>query len=188
MAFVVNGMVCVTLPPVLVTREDDFNNRLNNRASFKGCTALHYAVLADDYRTVKELLDGGESMGKSGGGLAGRETWQLLYSGNAMLPQSPVTLLELEMSRRWLYLMRLAVCTCDLPSCAWNWFFAYPCVTYRAVLPVCTFSKSLVCCTPQKCPLFSPLTSRADLVEWGGGSSTNLGLKDILLDPTPTPV
>ncbi|KAM4846767.1 mitochondrial disaggregase isoform 2-T2 [Thomomys bottae] len=44
---------------VLVTREDDFNNRLNNRASFKGCTALHYAVLADDFRTVKELLDGG---------------------------------------------------------------------------------------------------------------------------------
>ncbi|KAM5248108.1 mitochondrial disaggregase isoform 2-T2 [Ctenodactylus gundi] len=44
---------------VLVTREDDFNNRLNNRANFKGCTALHYAVLADDYRTVKELLDGG---------------------------------------------------------------------------------------------------------------------------------
>uniref|UniRef100_A0A4X1UX60 ClpB family mitochondrial disaggregase n=1 Tax=Sus scrofa TaxID=9823 RepID=A0A4X1UX60_PIG len=44
---------------VLVTREDDFNNRLNNRASFKGCTALHYAALADDYRTVKELLDGG---------------------------------------------------------------------------------------------------------------------------------
>ncbi|KAB0371061.1 hypothetical protein FD755_017470 [Muntiacus reevesi] len=46
---------------VLVTREDDFNNRLNNRASFKGCTALHYAVLADDYRTVKELLDGGKT-------------------------------------------------------------------------------------------------------------------------------
>ncbi|XP_055138749.1 mitochondrial disaggregase isoform X7 [Symphalangus syndactylus] len=44
---------------VLITREDDFNNRLNNRASFKGCTALHYAVLADDYRTVKELLGGG---------------------------------------------------------------------------------------------------------------------------------
>nr|XP_021496646.1 caseinolytic peptidase B protein homolog isoform X2 [Meriones unguiculatus] len=44
---------------VLVTREDDFNNRLNNRASFKGCTALHYAVLADDYHIVKELLDGG---------------------------------------------------------------------------------------------------------------------------------
>ncbi|XP_062983434.1 mitochondrial disaggregase [Elgaria multicarinata webbii] len=44
---------------VLVTREDDFNNRLNNRASFKGCTALHYAVLADDYPTVKLLLDGG---------------------------------------------------------------------------------------------------------------------------------
>ena len=38
---------------VLVTREDDFNNRLNHRASFKGCTALHYAVLADDYSIVK---------------------------------------------------------------------------------------------------------------------------------------
>ncbi|EDM18274.1 rCG39494, isoform CRA_a [Rattus norvegicus] len=44
---------------VLVTREDDFNNRLNHRASFKGCTALHYAVLADDYSIVKELLGGG---------------------------------------------------------------------------------------------------------------------------------
>ncbi|XP_061485145.1 mitochondrial disaggregase isoform X2 [Rhineura floridana] len=44
---------------VLVTREDDFNNRLNNRASFKGCTALHYAVLADDYSTVKLLLERG---------------------------------------------------------------------------------------------------------------------------------
>lgn len=64
MAFVVNGRVSVTLPPVLVTREDDFNNRLNNRASFKGCTALHYAVLADDYRTVKMLLDGGKSVSK----------------------------------------------------------------------------------------------------------------------------
>lgn len=46
-------------PAVLVTREDDFNNRLNIRANFKGCTALHYAVLADDYVTVKLLLDGG---------------------------------------------------------------------------------------------------------------------------------
>ncbi|XP_077197255.1 mitochondrial disaggregase [Paroedura picta] len=44
---------------VLVTREDDFNNRLNNRASFKGCTALHYAVLADDFPSVKMLLDAG---------------------------------------------------------------------------------------------------------------------------------
>ncbi|KAM4702271.1 mitochondrial disaggregase [Discoglossus pictus] len=44
---------------VLVTREDEFSNRLNNRASFRGCTALHYAVLADDYGTVRELLEGG---------------------------------------------------------------------------------------------------------------------------------
>ncbi|EMP27292.1 Caseinolytic peptidase B protein like protein [Chelonia mydas] len=50
---------------VLVTREDDFNNRLNNRASFKGCTALHYAVLADDYVTVKLLLDGATTIAAS---------------------------------------------------------------------------------------------------------------------------
>ncbi|XP_027555616.1 caseinolytic peptidase B protein homolog [Neopelma chrysocephalum] len=46
---------------VLVTREDDFSNRLNIRANFKGCTALHYAVLADDYLTVKLLLEAGAS-------------------------------------------------------------------------------------------------------------------------------
>uniref|UniRef100_A0A8D2Q753 ClpB homolog, mitochondrial AAA ATPase chaperonin n=1 Tax=Varanus komodoensis TaxID=61221 RepID=A0A8D2Q753_VARKO len=50
---------CSRPSAVLVTREDDFNNRLNNRASFRGCTALHYAVLADDHPTVKMLLDGG---------------------------------------------------------------------------------------------------------------------------------
>lgn len=44
---------------VLVTREDEFSNRLNNRASFRGCTALHYAVLVDDYGTVQTLLEGG---------------------------------------------------------------------------------------------------------------------------------
>ncbi|KAJ6664830.1 hypothetical protein lerEdw1_005802 [Lerista edwardsae] len=49
---------------VLVTREDDFNNRLNNRASFKGCTALHYAVLADDYPSVKLLLEGASPRGR----------------------------------------------------------------------------------------------------------------------------
>ncbi|KAM9020769.1 mitochondrial disaggregase [Ara ararauna] len=44
---------------VLVTREDDFSNRLNVRANFRGCTALHYAVLADDRPTVTLLLEGG---------------------------------------------------------------------------------------------------------------------------------
>jgi ankyrin repeat protein len=67
-----NGRVYFAVPTVLVTREDDFNNRLNNRASFKGCTALHYAVLADDYRTVKELLDGGESWVEEGRARIGR--------------------------------------------------------------------------------------------------------------------
>ncbi|XP_068122662.1 mitochondrial disaggregase [Hyperolius riggenbachi] len=44
---------------VLVTREDEFSNRLNNRVSFRGCTALHYAALADDYSAVQALLEGG---------------------------------------------------------------------------------------------------------------------------------
>ncbi|KAM8976893.1 mitochondrial disaggregase [Pelodytes ibericus] len=44
---------------VLVVREDEFSNRLNNHVSFRGCTALHYAILGDDYGTVRELLEGG---------------------------------------------------------------------------------------------------------------------------------
>ncbi|KAB5550147.1 hypothetical protein PHYPO_G00050480 [Pangasianodon hypophthalmus] len=44
---------------VLVMREDEFSNRLSTRASFRGCTSLHYAVLADDLRTVRMLLDAG---------------------------------------------------------------------------------------------------------------------------------
>ncbi|KTF77911.1 hypothetical protein cypCar_00039775, partial [Cyprinus carpio] len=42
---------------VLVSREDEFSNRLSSRASFRGCSALHYAALTDDLRTVRMLLD-----------------------------------------------------------------------------------------------------------------------------------
>ena len=44
---------------VLVTREDEFSDRLNTRANFKGCTSLHYAVLADDLEIVRLLLQHG---------------------------------------------------------------------------------------------------------------------------------
>ncbi|CAD5115404.1 DgyrCDS4382 [Dimorphilus gyrociliatus] len=44
---------------VLMSREDEFSNRLNNRASFKGCTALHYAVLVNDKDIVEMLLNAG---------------------------------------------------------------------------------------------------------------------------------
>lgn len=44
---------------VLVRREDEFNDRLNNRTTFRGFTALHYSVLADDKNVIKALLDGG---------------------------------------------------------------------------------------------------------------------------------
>ena len=45
---------------VMMMREEEFSNRLNNRASFKGCSSLHYAVLADDAELVKLLLEAGK--------------------------------------------------------------------------------------------------------------------------------
>lgn len=44
---------------VLTKREEEFSDRLNNRATFQGFTALHYAVLADSETCVKALLDRG---------------------------------------------------------------------------------------------------------------------------------
>ncbi|XP_033953410.1 mitochondrial disaggregase [Pseudochaenichthys georgianus] len=44
---------------VLVSREDEFSSRLSSRAGFRGCTALHYATLTDDPRTVRMLLESG---------------------------------------------------------------------------------------------------------------------------------
>lgn len=44
---------------VLLRREEEFSDRLNNRATFQGFTALHYAVLADNVEIVRVLLEGG---------------------------------------------------------------------------------------------------------------------------------
>ncbi|XP_037533964.1 caseinolytic peptidase B protein homolog [Nematolebias whitei] len=44
---------------VLVSREDEFSSRLSSRAGFRGCTALHYATLADDPHAVRMLLEAG---------------------------------------------------------------------------------------------------------------------------------
>ncbi|KAK7476736.1 hypothetical protein BaRGS_00032029 [Batillaria attramentaria] len=44
---------------VMITREEEFSNRLSNKANFRDCTALHYAVLADDVECVKILLQKG---------------------------------------------------------------------------------------------------------------------------------
>nr|XP_057935420.1 mitochondrial disaggregase [Doryrhamphus excisus] len=44
---------------VLVSREDEFSSRLSSRAGFRGCSALHYATLADDPDTVRMLLEFG---------------------------------------------------------------------------------------------------------------------------------
>ncbi len=42
---------------VMVAREEEFNDNLNVRANFRGCTALHYAALVDDAVTVTLLLE-----------------------------------------------------------------------------------------------------------------------------------
>ena len=42
-----------------VSRESEFSDELNLRANFRGCTALHYAVLADDPAVVNMLLEAG---------------------------------------------------------------------------------------------------------------------------------
>lgn len=49
-------------PPVLVSREDEFSGRLSSRAGFRGCSALHYATLADDPHLVRTLLEAGRSL------------------------------------------------------------------------------------------------------------------------------
>lgn len=47
---------------VLVSREDEFSGRLSSRAGFRGCSALHYATLADDPHLVCTLLEAGRSL------------------------------------------------------------------------------------------------------------------------------
>ncbi|XP_076446831.1 mitochondrial disaggregase-like [Babylonia areolata] len=44
---------------VLITREEEFSSRLSNRANFRDCTPLHYAVLAEDAESTKLLLSFG---------------------------------------------------------------------------------------------------------------------------------
>lgn len=53
--------VCPSVSAVLVSREDEFSSRLSSRAGFRGCSALHYATLADDPRIVRMLLEAGAS-------------------------------------------------------------------------------------------------------------------------------
>ncbi|EFA01960.1 mitochondrial disaggregase [Tribolium castaneum] len=44
---------------VLMTREEEFSNSLNAKVSFRGFTALHYAVLINNLSIVKLLIDQG---------------------------------------------------------------------------------------------------------------------------------
>jgi len=44
-----------------MTREEEFSDRLNARASFIGCTSLHYAVLINSEDLVHLLLEAGKS-------------------------------------------------------------------------------------------------------------------------------
>lgn len=44
---------------MLTKRDEEFSDHLNKRATFKGCTALHYATLSNSKECVKYLLDAG---------------------------------------------------------------------------------------------------------------------------------
>lgn len=50
---------------VQISREDEFSDRLSNRANFRGCTALHYAALYDDPALANILLEAGADPLKS---------------------------------------------------------------------------------------------------------------------------
>ncbi|XP_035233435.1 caseinolytic peptidase B protein homolog, partial [Stegodyphus dumicola] len=49
---------------VWATREDEFSEKLNMRATFRNTTALHYAVLADEIKVVEILLNHGADPSK----------------------------------------------------------------------------------------------------------------------------
>ena len=51
--------ICILSILVLSEREEEFSDRLIARATFKGFTALHYAVLSRSKDCVKALLDAG---------------------------------------------------------------------------------------------------------------------------------
>ena len=71
---------------VLVTREDEFSDRLNSRANFKGCTSLHYAVLADDNEIVRLLLNHGKlQICKVIENTNQKNRWQLSYRKQAKI-------------------------------------------------------------------------------------------------------
>ncbi|TRY85148.1 hypothetical protein DNTS_006344 [Danionella cerebrum] len=55
--------------------EDEFNSRLSSRASFRGCSALHYAALADDAESVRMLLGAGSWVKRLGLRATGRRYW-----------------------------------------------------------------------------------------------------------------
>lgn len=46
---------------VIVSREDEFCDRLSKNADFSGFTPLHYAALSDDYECIKLLLEAGNA-------------------------------------------------------------------------------------------------------------------------------
>jgi len=50
---------------VQILREDEFSSRLSPRANFRGCTALHYAALADNIGIINALLEAGANPLKS---------------------------------------------------------------------------------------------------------------------------
>ncbi|KAK2567871.1 Caseinolytic peptidase B protein-like protein [Acropora cervicornis] len=53
------SVVLCSVSTVIFMREDDFSDRLNQRANFSGFTPLHYAALSDSHECVRRLIDAG---------------------------------------------------------------------------------------------------------------------------------
>lgn len=126
--------------------------------------------------------------GNAVGGWQRKSIWQPLHSGKSMLLQSSLPLAEREMPRGWLHLMRVplrcVICLhvagmCSLP------------VYVSHTTPCCLSAYALsffYCASLQKYPLFSPVTSRAGLVEQGGKPFNSLPVqvsKTFSLIPCP---
>ncbi|KAK3789000.1 hypothetical protein RRG08_039608 [Elysia crispata] len=98
---------------VLLAREEEFSDRLSNRANFQNCTPLHYAVLINDMDCVKLLLEAGadptieNSLGHRAGEYARDESTKSLIDTYTQIFVERKKALEAEERRKFPLELRL---------------------------------------------------------------------------------
>ncbi|RUS89196.1 hypothetical protein EGW08_003075, partial [Elysia chlorotica] len=103
----------ILLLNLLLTREEEFSDRLSNRANFQNCTPLHYAVLINDIDCVKLLLEAGadptieNSLGHRAGEYARDESTKTLLETYTKTFVEKKKALEAEERRRFPLELRL---------------------------------------------------------------------------------